>query len=105
MMTTSAAKKKAAEKAADHGVDPDAPIEDGEEPDGPHVVTEVTWNGMTAFDTIDGVQGEARPATLAEQLTKHADEILRLVVGSVPYATSGSLELDGTTLTINLVSH
>lgn len=91
---TTAAKKKPAE--AEPKAEKDA---------GPEVTTEVTWNGMTAFDTINGETQEPRPATLAEQLTKRADEILPLVVGSVPYAASGSLELDGTTLTITLVSH
>lgn len=67
--------------------------------------TEVSWNGMTATDTIDGVVGEVRPATLAEQLEKNAAELVRLVVGSVPYATSASYHLNGETITITLVSH
>lgn len=70
----------------------------------PEVATDVSWNGMTATDTVNGEQ-VSRPATLAEQLPKHADELLRLVVGSVPYATSGSISLNGETITITLVSH
>lgn len=70
----------------------------------PEVATDVSWNGMTATDTVNGEQ-VSRPATLAEQLSKHADELLRLVVGSVPYATSGSISLNGETITITLVSH
>lgn len=73
--------------------------------DAPEVSTEVTWNGMTAHDTIDGVVQPPRPATLAEQLPLVASELLSLVVGSVPYAASGSIEVNDTTLTITLVSH
>lgn len=72
---------------------------------GPVVDTLVSWNGLTATDTVDGVEQASRPATLAEQLTQHADELLRLVVGTVPYATSGSIDVDGESITITLVSH
>lgn len=72
---------------------------------GPVTTTVVAWNGMTATDTIDGVEQAVRPATLAEQLEKHAPELVRLVVGSVPYATSAGYSLDGESITITLVSH
>lgn len=86
--------------------DPDKHDEDEDEKRaGPVKTTEVTWNGMTAHDTIDGVAQPPRPATLEEQLPLVAQDLLSLVVGSVPYATSGSIDLDGSTVTITLVSH
>lgn len=95
--------------------DADAPVEDAEAdksaakndhaPAEPVKTTEVTWNGLTAHDTIDGVAQAPRTATLAEQLPVISQELLSLVVGSVPYAASGSISVDGTTLTITLVSH
>lgn len=99
---TTTTKKKAEPKTGDGTgeAEPQAPAEEG-----PVKTTEVTWNGLTAHDTIDGVAQTPRTATLAEQLPVIAPELLSLVVGSVPYASSGSVELDGTTLTITLVSH
>lgn len=63
--------------------------------------TEVAWNGMTATETVNG-ETTVRPATLAEQLERHAPDILSLVVGSVPYAANGAVEVDGEKITIQL---
>lgn len=100
---TTTTKKKAEPKTGDGTgeAEPQAPAEDA----GPVKTTEVTWNGLTAHDMIDGVAQTPRTATLAEQLPVIAPELLSLVVGSVPYASSGSIEVDDCTLTITLVSH
>lgn len=99
-MTTAKKKPEPKDEAPEPDEKPDAKKDDG-----PVVETEVTWNGLTAHDTIDGEAQTPRPATLAEQLSIIAPDLLSLVVGSVPYATSGSIDVDGEKLTIQLVSH
>lgn len=80
----------------------DADVEEAPEP---VVTTEVTWDGQRAIDTTDGVVGEARPATLAEQVALHAPEILASVVKTIPSAAGGSVGVDGSAITINLYAN
>lgn len=68
----------------------------------PVVETQVTFDGIRAVDTIDGVTQEPREATFAEQIAMHAPDLLSQVVKTVPWAVSGDVDVSEHTLTITL---
>lgn len=88
-MTTKAAAAKKDEKSEEKAPDP-------------IVETRVSFDGLRAVDTIDGVQGDAREATFAEQVAALASLVGEQAVGIIHNAASASVETSGNVITITL---
>lgn len=73
-----------------------------EEAPAPVVETRVSFDGLRAVDTIDGIQQESRDATFAEQVAELAPQVLEQAVGIVHGADGGTVSTDGAVITITL---